>query len=107
MTTKRTPKQPTEKQLARAAKKEAEALALATAIDAAAALLKPPSSLSACGIVKTRCWAVLHDKLSHQIRLKRPNRLRLENLAASMRSWETMDAEAANQLGASLKGGAL
>lgn len=70
---------------ARLAEKEAKAKALQAEIDRAGTCLAAPPDLSTWGVVKTRCWLYLHDKLRKHLAVKRPcqNRLRELNDAIS------------------------
>lgn len=68
------------------AAKAAKATALQAALDSANAALKPPAALSEWGVMKTRCWEVLHDKLRRLARLKRKNRVRLNELTGYIKS---------------------
>jgi hypothetical protein len=87
----------------RAARKQEKARALDEAIAEAKTLLKAPAALSEAGIVKTRCWVALHDKLRRQIALRKPDLHRIQNLSWNMRDWPKFDADRAQQITESLK----
>jgi hypothetical protein len=78
-------------------------LALQAAIEAAAPLLKPHPELGQWGIVKTRCWTFMHDKLRRQVKLKKPNKDRIEKLAWQINRVPTLTADECNALVINMK----
>lgn len=95
--------QPTPAQSKRSIKKQERAAALAKAIAEAQSLLKPPPELSSAGVVKTRCWVALHDKLRRQLALRKPCVERIQNLNWNMRDWSKLDADGAHRVTENLK----
>lgn len=92
-----------DKKAIRIAAKAAKDAALQEAISKAKEALKLPATLSACGIVKTRAWVAIHDKLSRQTRLKQPNIERLSGLTSTMQRWLQANADECNAMTEALK----
>lgn len=66
------------------AAKQAKALALADAVDQASSVLPLPVELGSFGVVKTRFWVFLHERLEHQPGLRRKSLAQLKALTKAM-----------------------
>lgn len=92
-----------ERKAAEAAALVAKENAIALALDDASSCIKPPPELSTWGVVKTRCWASVYDKLSRACRLKRKNVEQLNNLILLMREMNNMTPDECQQVIENLK----
>lgn len=88
---------------ARQAERIAKAAEIEAALVAAQALLKPPTELSAWGIVKTRLWSALYVKLHQQTRLKRKCAARIRSLIKTLARVPGLSADECNDIHINLK----
>ena len=94
---------PVAKVSGRAALKAARLEELTSALADSQVAMAPPKELSSWGIVKTRCWVTLHDKLDRQTKLMKPSAKRMRELAIHLRRLNAMTADECNTLTVNLK----